>query len=227
MDQKDTTQIRTRRLGHTNIRVSEIAFGCAAIGAVYGMNVRGAEDMLTDDQAVNLLNSALDRGINFFDTAPAYGRSEEILGKAFCNRRPEVVLSTKLSKSIVNDKGRLVMLDELRAVISQSLHNSLSRLAADHIDLLFVHHDSDEVIFSSELRAVLSELKSQGLVKAVGISTYGSDQTRKAIESGNWDVVQLALSMMDQRNAGLLPLAQERGVAVMARSVKTLLLKAE
>ena len=70
--------------------VSEIAFGCASIGAVYGINIRSLGDMLKDKDAVKLLNEALDNGINFFDTAPTYERSENIIGKAFGNRRSEV-----------------------------------------------------------------------------------------------------------------------------------------
>ena len=84
-----------RTLGNTGIHVSEIAFGGVEIGVPYGIGVKSAADMLSVKEAINLLHTAIDSGINFFDTARMYGTSENIMGNAFKSRRSEVVIATK------------------------------------------------------------------------------------------------------------------------------------
>jgi aryl-alcohol dehydrogenase-like predicted oxidoreductase len=74
-------------------------------------------------------------------------------------------------------------------------------------------------LHSTEVVQILAELKRQGLVRAVGASIYGVEQTRIAVQSSTWDVVQLAFNLMDQRAAEILPIAQACGVGVMVRSV--------
>ena len=76
-----------RLLGRTGIRVSEIAFGGVEIGIPYGIGVNNRSDMLSHTEAVKLLHAAVEGGINFFDTARLYGESEQIMGKAFHDRR--------------------------------------------------------------------------------------------------------------------------------------------
>lgn len=87
--------MKTRKLGKTGIEVSEIAFGGVEIGIPYGIGVNSHADMLSRDKAVELLHEALDKGINFFDTARLYGESESIMGEVFHKRRDKVILSTK------------------------------------------------------------------------------------------------------------------------------------
>ena len=84
-----------RTLGRTSLKVSEIAFGGVEIGMSYGIGVNSHNDMLSEKEAIRLLHEAADTGINFFDTARAYGKSEHIMGKAFADRRESVVISTK------------------------------------------------------------------------------------------------------------------------------------
>ena len=82
--------MKNRFLGKTGIKVSEIAFGSVEIGMPYGIGIESKKDMLPEKNAIELLNIALDKGINFFDTARMYGDSEHILGKAFKERRKEI-----------------------------------------------------------------------------------------------------------------------------------------
>jgi len=84
-----------KSLGKSGIEVSEISFGTVPLGLPYGIGVKGREDMLSESGSVHLLQSALDRGINFFDTARAYGCSEDIVGKAFRDRREQAIICTK------------------------------------------------------------------------------------------------------------------------------------
>ena len=80
-------RMRKRTLGNTGIEVSEIAFGGVEIGMPYGIGISGKKDMLLAKDVIRLLHTALEKGINFFDTARAYGNSEYLIGKAFKDRR--------------------------------------------------------------------------------------------------------------------------------------------
>src|SRR5690606_18932773 len=84
-----------RKLGNTGLMVSEIAFGGVEIGMPYGIGIQGEKDMLSEKQAITLLHTATDMGVNFFDTARMYGNSETLMGKAFRDRRKEVIIATK------------------------------------------------------------------------------------------------------------------------------------
>ena len=88
-----------RALGRTGIKVSEISFGGVEIGIPYGIGVDSHDGMLGESEAIKLLHTALDNGINFFDTARMYGRSEGIIGKAFKDRRDEVVIGDVIQLS--------------------------------------------------------------------------------------------------------------------------------
>ena len=211
--------MQTVPLGRTGINVSRISFGTAPLGFPYGLTSNSPENMLPADQALELLNTALDGGINFFDTARLYGRSEQLLGQAFAHRRADVVIATKCEKDMFDDHDKLLPPDQLRRKIRTSLQQSLKTLKTDYLDVLLIHHVTDEVLDSAELPDIFQQLKRDGLVRAVGMSTYALEQTERVITSGAWDVVQLAYNLLDQTHARALPLAQQHGVGIMVRSV--------
>ena len=86
-----------RRLGRTGLRVSEIGLGTVELGLDYGVPVAGEHLRPPEEHAARLLNRALDLGVNFIDTARAYGASEEIIGRALKGRRNEYILASKLA----------------------------------------------------------------------------------------------------------------------------------
>jgi len=206
-----------RILGKTGIKVSEISFGTASLGIAYGIGVKGKQDMLCEADAVTLLQSALDKGLNFFDTARAYGRSEELLGKAFRSNRQDVVICTKCAH-LFGEDGQLPQDKTLKQVIGSSLEQSLSALKTDYIDIYMLHDSDVKVLGNETVKGTLSELEQKGLVRAIGVSTYTCEETQMVIEDGIWDVVQLPYNLMDQRQGGLLPLARQRGVGIVVRS---------
>lgn len=210
--------MNTRPLGQTGIEVSEISFGTVELGIPYGIGVDSEEDMLPVDEAIALLRTALEHGITFFDTAPAYGRSEELLGQAFADRREQVVICTKCP-GLTDDTGTLLRGRDLRAVIDSSLECSLAALRTDYVDVFLLHRVSDEILGDPEIADALLATKRDGRVRAIGGSTYTTSETRLLIESGVWDVAQVAYNLMDQRHGPLLTEAQARGVGVMVRSV--------
>lgn len=206
------------KLGNTDIKVSEIAFGGVSIGLPYGIGVNSEKDMLSDEEAVKLLQCALDNGINFFDTARIYGKSERLIGLAFKDRRDKAVICTK-PNHFYGDNGEIIADGGIDKAIKSSVQDSLKELQCDYIDILMSHDGTLEAINNPEVIQAFQDLQKAGVIRAKGISVYKVEETKAAIESGNWDVIQLPYNLMDQSHGGLFGLAKEKGVAIVIRSV--------
>lgn len=207
-----------RQLGNTGIKISEVAFGGVEIGMPYGIGVNSEQDMLSEEKAIDLLRAALDAGINFFDTARMYGNSELIMGKAFKNRRDEVVIASKCVH-LLDKEGKLPPKRELKGIIEKSLTDSLEALQTDFIDIYMLHQATVEILENDEILKVFSDLRSQGLFVASGVSSYTNEVSQKAIESGFWNMIQLPFNLMDQRQGELFKEAHKQGVGIVVRSV--------
>ncbi len=210
--------MKKRSLGKTGITVSEIAFGGVEIGIPYGIGIKSAADMLSEQEAIQLLHAAIDSGINFFDTARMYGNSEEIMGKAFRNRRDEVVLSTKC-RHLRDGEGNLPTGSKLKEIIETSLYESLKALQTDYVEIFMLHQADIGILENEEIANTFSKLKKKGLFRAAGVSTYIPEETKKAIDTGVWDMVQLPFNLMDQRQEAFFAAAEEKGVGIVIRSV--------
>jgi aryl-alcohol dehydrogenase-like predicted oxidoreductase len=207
-----------RPLGKTGIGVSEVAFGGVEIGIPYGIGVKNGADMLSETNAIKLLHDAVDSGINFFDTARMYGNSEKIMGKAFKNRRDEVVICTKC-RHLRDGSGNIPEYSKLKELIETSLNESLKALQTDHIEIFMLHQADMEILENEEISTIFSNLKKEGRCRATGVSTYLPEETKKAIEVGMWEVIQVPFNLMDQRQATFFSSASNNGVAIMIRSV--------
>lgn len=210
--------MKKRRLGNTGIEVSEIAFGGVEIGIPYGIGIQSEKEMLSEEEAIELLLSALDSGINFFDTARMYGHSENIIGKAFRTRRNEVVIATKC-RHLTNPDGELPSKTVLKETIERSLEESLKALQTDYVDLFMLHQASGKILESEEILTIFSGLKDQGLFKIAGVSTYTADETPKALGSGLWQMIQVPFNLLDQRQGNFFRTAEEKGIGIVVRSV--------
>ena len=204
-----------RLLGRTGINVSEISFGGVEIGIPYGIGVNSQADMPTDEESGRLLQAALDNGINFFDTARAYGRSETIIGKTFADKRDRVVICTKCSHLPVEK----VAPDKMRALIETSLEESLSALQTDYVDVYKLHSANLNILKNDAVLDIFSKLKKKGIIRAIGVSTYSVEETQLAINQGVWDVIQLPLNLMDQRQIVFFDSAARAGIGLVVRSV--------
>ena len=207
-----------RLLGQTGIKVSEIAFGGVEIGIPYGIGVKSKADMISESQAIYLLHEAIDRGINFFDTARMYGASESIMGQAFKDRRDQVVICTKCQHFRDRD-GQLPPSDRLKKIIKNSLQDSLNELQTGFIDVYMLHQADFEILENEMIAEFFVNLKKKGVIRATGVSTYTLDEAKKAIYSGVWDVIQLPFNLMDQSHEALFSRAAEKGIGIMVRSV--------
>jgi aryl-alcohol dehydrogenase-like predicted oxidoreductase len=147
-----------RTLGRTGIKVSPFALGALALGTSIGNP--------DPDDSARIIHKALDAGINFIDTADAYGESEVTVGEALKGRRDSVVLATKFSRPIGEDPNHQ---GASRRWIITAAENSLRRLQTDYIDLYQVHRPDPSTDIEETLSA-LSDLIHSGKVRAVGTS---------------------------------------------------------
>jgi aryl-alcohol dehydrogenase-like predicted oxidoreductase len=207
-----------RPLGSTGLKVSLLSFGCVELGIPYGIGIRGPEDMLSEGQAVALLQTALARGITFYDTAPAYGNSEALLGRAFESCRDRVVLCSKCP-GLTTEDGRVLRKRILRDRVLGSLDASLKALRTDCVDVLMLHRVEESIIANDEVAEVFADLTAQRAIRVAGASTYPGGITGRVIASRRWPVLQVAFSLMDQREAAFLREAEAAGIGVVARSV--------
>jgi aryl-alcohol dehydrogenase-like predicted oxidoreductase len=165
-----------RQLGKSGLLVSELCFGTMPFGASGYWEVVGGLDQAA---ATRLVDTAIDGGINFFDSADVYshGESEEILGKAIQGKRDSLVLATKVRGRMsreINDVGLS------RRHIIQSCENSLRRLGTDYIDL-YVVHSFDFMTPLEETLSALNDLVHQGKVRYLGCSNYFAWQLMKSL----------------------------------------------
>lgn len=210
--------MRTKKLGRTGIEVSEIAFGGVEIGIPYGIGVKHASDMLSEKDAIYLLHTAIDEGINYFDTARLYGESERIMGNAFNDRREKVVICTKCVH-LKDADGKIANYAKLKTQINNSLQESLKMLQTDYIDVFMLHQADMEILENDDINQIIQDIKEEGLIKATGVSVYVPEETKKAIETNAWDVIQLPFNLMDQRQKQYFDLAAKHGIAIVIRSV--------
>ena len=196
-----------RQFGRTGINVSAIGFGCWEISGTYG-----PIDASQFDQAVQ---SALDAGINCFDTAEAYGMgiSEQALAGALGARRRDVCLVTKFGVGYPEAPNRR---DSSRARVIASIERSLRNLDTDHVDVYLVHWPDLNTPFEETMRA-LDDVVRQGKARAIGVSNFRPAQLEQCMKLRRIDVVQYGWNMFDRRmQREIFPWCSANGVGVMA-----------
>jgi myo-inositol catabolism protein IolS len=167
-----------RRLGQSDLDVTVLAMGCWQAG--------GAEwKDIDDDESVSALQAAFHDGINFFDTAEGYGggHSEQIVARALEGHRDEVVIATKVGAGHLS-----------AAQVREACENSLQNLATDRIDLYQIHWPAGSwgspIVPIEETMGALNELKTQGKIRAIGVSNFNGAQIEEALSFGCIDSLQ-------------------------------------
>ncbi len=192
-----------RKLGRSDLEVSSICMGCWAIA---GGRLWGEQD---EQEAIAALHTAVDLGVNFFDTAEAYGNgdSEELLGKAFRGMRDRVILATKASH------------DHMRPTdLRKACEDSLRRLQTDHIDVYYLHWPNWDVPFE-ETMGEMGRLKDEGKVRFVGCSNFGQKDLTSILEISHIEVDQLAYNLLFRAiEFEIVPTCLEHDVSVAAYS---------
>lgn len=170
--------MKFKQLGKTGVLLSELCFGTMTFG---GKGYWKAIGMLPEDEATDLVKTAVDNGINFFDTANAYseGLAETLLGKAFRNlgiSRQTVFIATKV-RLRMGEGANQVGLSRLH--ILDSVNDSLQRMGIDHIDMLYIH-GVDPVTPVEETMRALEDLVRSGKVRYLGVSNHPAWMVVKA-----------------------------------------------
>jgi aryl-alcohol dehydrogenase-like predicted oxidoreductase len=202
--------MRYRTLGRTGIKVSPYALGTLMFASSIG-NADHAD-------SIRVIHKALDAGINFVDTADAYGDSEEVVGKALKGRRDDVVLATKFSRPMGDDPNHQ---GASRRWIVTAAESSLRRLQTDYIDLYQVQRPDPSTDIEETLSA-LSDLIHSGKVRAIGSSTTPPSDIieahwvaeRRGLE--RFRTEQPPYSILNRRiESEVLPIAQRHGMGVL------------
>lgn len=206
----------TRRpLAATGIAISPLGLGTVKFGRNQGVKYPQGFELPSDREVRELLALAFDLGINLLDTAPAYGLSEERIGKLLPNSRHDWVIETKVGESFRAGESSF---DFTAAGTRQSVENSLRLLKTDYLDMVLIHSDGDDVRILRE-EAVLDtllEMQQQGWVRSVGISSKTVEGGLLAYELG-CDVVMAAYNPVYTDELPVLEAAAAQGRAVLVK----------
>ena len=209
------TKLKTTQLGQTGLEVTRVGFGAWAIGGGGWEFGWGPQD---DDQSIATIHRALEQGVNWIDTAAAYGfgRSEQIVGRALEGVAERPYVFSKCS--LLEGPGRTVVHSLKRDSILREVGDSLSRLGVDAIDLYQIHWPDPEADIE-EGWAALAELKDEGLVRHIGVSNFDVDQLRRIQQIAPVETLQPQYSLIEREaEPEILPVAEREGIGVIVYS---------
>ena len=197
-----------RILGKTGFEISEVSFGAWAIGAEWGQ--------VDDSVSMKALEEAIERGINFFDTADVYGdgHSEQLISKLVKSKKQRIYVATKAGRRLNPHNAEGYNIKNITAFVERSLKN----LDVEQIDLLQMHCPPTEVYNNAEFFQDLESLKASGKVKNIGVSVEKVDEALKAITFDNVATVQIIFNMFRHKPAEkFFEAAKKRNVGIIAR----------
>jgi aryl-alcohol dehydrogenase-like predicted oxidoreductase len=197
-----------RKLGRTGYSVSAVSFGAWAIGGSWGP--------VKDAESIAALHTAVDMGVNFFDTADAYGggKSERLLGQLREERSEEVIIATKIGRRSNPHTADSYNRENLTAYTERCLQN----LDVEALDLVQLHCPPTEVYYRPEVFGVMDDLVAAGKIKHYGVSVEKVEEALKAIAYPNVETVQIIFNMFRIRPSGLFfEQAKKQQVGILAR----------
>lgn len=202
-----------RRLTSNLPDVSLIGYGAFKLGR--NEKIKYAQDyaLPSDEAAARLIDEALALGINYFDTAPAYGLSEPRLGR-FLSGREGVVISTKVGEQFADGRSTY---DFSAAAVEQSIEQSLRALQRDALDLVFVHSDGRdlEIVTSMDVVPKLQRLRERGWIRALGFS--GKTPVGAAAACVWADALMIEYHLLDRSHEDVLAQAQAHGIGIVIK----------
>ncbi|HTL47339.1 MAG TPA: aldo/keto reductase [Verrucomicrobiae bacterium] len=203
--------MKYRKLGKTQLEVSEVGFGSWAIGGQgYGATV--------DDESMAALETAWEHGVNFFDTADTYGdgHSEKLIARFLKSKpRDKVIVASKAGWDFYHEPVRKNFTPEH---IRFACEQSLKRLEVDAIDVHQLHNPCLDEIAKGEAVGELDKLRKEGKIRFIGISVHREDEALAALKDPRVDTVQLIFNLIDQRMAeNVFDKAKAANVGIIAR----------
>ena len=195
------------KFGNTGLEVTRLGVGLAEIGSELTMS--------EVDQAADVLNGALDSGINFLDTAACYGISEELIGKTVASRRDEYHLATKAGHARGDGLDGMEWSYE---TISDSIDRSLRRLQTDRVETVQLHSCGVDVLERGDAIRALQDARDAGKTRFLGYSG-DNEAAHWAVDSGIFQTLQTSFNLVEQRaySSGLLEKAAAAGMGVIIK----------
>ncbi|TFB24096.1 aldo/keto reductase [Filobacillus milosensis] len=197
--------MNNRQLGHSDLQVSEISLGCMNLGT-------------NATQAKHIIDTALDQGINYLDTADLYdfGENEKVVGQAIKGKRDQITLATKGGNHFEPGKDDWYW-DPSKTHLKEAIKNSLHRLGVDDVDLYQLHGGTIEDPTDETIEA-FEELQQEGLIRYYGISSIRPNVIKTFLEKSNMTSVMMQYSLIDRRpEEEILDLLNKNNVGVVAR----------
>jgi aryl-alcohol dehydrogenase-like predicted oxidoreductase len=210
-----TKQLKTAPLGRTGMEITRVGFGAWAIGGGGWEFGWGPQD---DEQSIAAIHAALEGGVNWIDTAAAYGfgHSEEIVGDALNGLAERPFVFTKFS--LVEGPDRTVVHGLKRDSVLSEAEASLKRLRIDAIDLYQMHWPDPEADIE-EAWSALTELQEQGMVRHIGVSNFNVEQLRRLQQIAPVETLQPPYSLVERHvETEILPFAENSGIGVIGYS---------
>ena len=197
-----------QEFGKTGLRVSKLCLGTWGIGGA-------GWDSYSDESRMDAIKAALECGINFIDTAPAYnaGKAECYVGETLnkLKKRKEVVISTKCGNKFVD--GKYLRCGSKESILKQC-DESLKNLKTDYIDIYLVHWPDPDVELEETIDAV-STLKKEGKILHAGVSNFSKEQIEEAQKYCKIEAFQPQYSLADRKDEKLIRRAHEQGLGIM------------
>lgn len=196
--------MRTRKLGQSELHISEIGFGCMSLP--------------TDLQTARyIIDAAVDYGINYFDTADLYdkGVNEQIVGEALKEKRHNIYIASKVG-NVWNEDGETWHWDASRTHIIEGFKESLRRLQTDYLDFYQLHGGTIDDQFE-EITDTFEQLKKEGLIRAYGISSIRPNVIKTFLPMRAADGVMMQYSALDRRPEEYFDYIQSQGASVVTR----------
>ncbi len=201
--------MKKKVLGKTGFEITEIGIGTWQVGGKWG-------DPFSHSNADRILNTAIDNGINFIDTADVYGdgESEKAVGRVVRSRKERLYVATKCGRRFSPHTDQAYQPKELRKFVEESLTN----MGLETIDLIQLHCPPTETYYRPEIFDLFTTLKQEGKIQNLGVSVERIDEALKAIEYENVTTVQIIFNMLRQRPADhFFAEAARRNIGIIAR----------
>jgi len=201
--------MKYRILGKTGFKISEISLGTWQVGGRWG-------EPFSHDNADRILNTAVDHGINFIDTADVYGdgESEKAVGRLKRSHSDTIYVATKCGRRLQPHVNKLYTPEALRNFVEDSLRN----MKIDTIDLIQLHCPPTEVYYRPEIFELFEKLTAEGKIRYLGVSVEKVEEALKAIEYSNVSTVQIIFNIFRQRPKELFfEQAARKNIGIIAR----------
>ncbi|MFT7643108.1 MAG: aryl-alcohol dehydrogenase-like predicted oxidoreductase, partial [Pirellulaceae bacterium] len=202
-----------KTLGRTGLEVSQLGYGSMGIRGPHTWGVR----VVTEEGAEKILNAVLDSGINFIDTAPDYGISEQRIGDYLSFRRHEFYLATKCGCAYTQHDDHIEIAHQWKPdVVQRNIEASLQRMKTDYVDLLQFHGGDAESLQQAGLIDLLVRYREEGIIRHIGTSS-SLPNLPDLINLNVFDTFQIPYSCLAPQHHDLITAAAESGAGIIIR----------